>query len=72
MGKRAISNVWDLCDKDINLVKLFDLGFKILNDEKNVVLRDDIFNLVGAQVKFSTAITIVQSSGLACHSCATR
>ena len=50
MGKRAITDVWKLRDKDGNLIKPFDLGFKMLNDEKNVVLSDDVFNLVGAPV----------------------
>ncbi|EPS92949.1 hypothetical protein FOMPIDRAFT_1056414 [Fomitopsis schrenkii] len=43
MGKRVIGDVWKLRDKDGNLIKPFDLGFKMLNDKKNVVLHDDLW-----------------------------
>lgn len=46
--KRAINDVWQLRDDDGKSIKNIELGFKVLNDEKNEDIRSDIFTLVCA------------------------
>ncbi|EPT04067.1 hypothetical protein FOMPIDRAFT_1046537 [Fomitopsis schrenkii] len=44
--KRAINDVWQLRDDDGKSIKNIELGFKVLNDEKNEDIRSDIFTLL--------------------------
>lgn len=44
--KRALNDVRELCDDDGKPLKHIALGFKMLNDDKNEELRQDVFDLV--------------------------
>lgn len=70
--KKSIADVWEVRDGNGDLHKPFDLGFEILNDEKNAALREDVFSLVRAPGSCLTSLTIIVSSGRVRRSSATR
>lgn len=58
IAKRAIGDIWELHDDDRNPFKHLDIGFKILNNDKNEELRQDVFNLVSVSSSAFTALMI--------------